>query len=435
MTPRILVADDSVTIQKVVELTFSKEDFQIIRALNGAEAIAKAKESKPDIILLDVFMPEKNGYEVCESLREDPQLKEVPIILLVAAFEVFDQERGRRAGADDYVTKPFESKQLIAKVKQHLFASSAKLALGREKGKEEVPQVGAVSPTAEAPARPTAMEAPSPAPPPVKEMPPAPEPVSKQAPVEREGERPVWDSEAEILIPAEPGKGAEAAVPVTGEGETGVSDEELWQMLDLSSGQAASLAPPPAPGEPELAVVAEDSAEAFFDLYSQEMSLEVPPVPFPEPAPEPSLQVQALESAAEPTFEEEVTLEGRDLAEEEVISFDNLTEAVVEEEVSVLPAVEGLSKEESLPLFLTEGVSAVGEGIEPSKKPEAPAKEEAPPERLTEEIAERIVKEVTDRLISRIERIIWEVVPDLAEVLITKEIEKIKAAAEEQETS
>jgi len=128
-------------------------------------------------------------------------------------------------------------------------------------------------------------------------------------------------------------------------------------------------------------------------------------------------------------------LEGRDLAEEEVISFDNLTEAVVEEEVSVLPAVEGLSKEESLPLFLTEGVSAVGEGIEPSKKPEAPAKEEAPPERLTEEIAERIVKEVTDRLISRIERIIWEVVPDLAEVLITKEIEKIKAAAEEQETS
>ena len=116
MTPRILVADDSVTIQKVVELTFSKEDFQIIRALNGAEAIAKAKESKPDIILLDVFMPEKNGYEVCESLREDPQLKEVPLILLVAAFEAFDQERGRRAGADDYVTKPFESKQLIAKV-------------------------------------------------------------------------------------------------------------------------------------------------------------------------------------------------------------------------------------------------------------------------------------------------------------------------------
>jgi hypothetical protein len=165
------------------------------------------------------------------------------------------------------------------------------------------------------------------------------------------------------------------------------------------------------------------------------MSLEAPPVPSPEPAPEPSLQVQALESAAGPTFEEEVTLGGRDLAEEEVISFDNLTEAVVEEEVSVLPAVEGPSKEEPLPSFLTEGVSAVGEEIEPSKKPEAPAKEEAPPERLTEEIAERIAKEVTDRLISRIERIIWEVVPDLAEVLISKEIEKIKAAAEEQETS
>ena len=118
MSARILVADDSVTIQKVVELTFSKEDFTLIQARSGEEALRKAKEVRPDLILLDLVMPDKNGYDVCIALRADPMLRTVPIILLAGTFESFDQQRGTQAGANDFVTKPFESQVLIGKVKQ-----------------------------------------------------------------------------------------------------------------------------------------------------------------------------------------------------------------------------------------------------------------------------------------------------------------------------
>jgi len=422
MTPRILVADDSATIQKVVELTFSKEDFQIIKALNGVEAIAKAKESKPDIVLLDLFMPDKSGYEVCESLRGDPQLKEVPIILLVGAFETFDKERSLRSGADDHVTKPFESKKLIAKVKQHLFAKAAKLASQRVEQKEEAPSI---PPSVEAPPLTTPMEIPTAAPA-VAEAPFAPEWEGVQKPEQEVVEKPSWSLEPEILAPSSAGPVAERA-PSAEEEERGVSDEELWQMLDLSGPEAAPLASPAEAEEPELAVMSEDSADAFFALYSQEAASEVQPLP--------SVEMKAEEPSFGPSLAEEVIREGVGQAEGEVISFENLREAVVEEEVAA-PLGEGGPpwEKEVVPPLATEEASGVREEIDSRQAPEVSV-EEAISEKEMGSIADRIVKEVTDRLVSRIERIIWEVVPDLAEVLISKEIEKIKAAADEQETT
>lgn len=125
MGARILVADDSVTIQKVVELTFSKEDFQLIPARSGEEAIRKAKEMRPDLMLIDTVMPDKSGYEVCRILRADPLLKDVPVIFLPGTFEAFDRAEAMMVGADDFVTKPFESQMLVSKVKQLLFAKRA----------------------------------------------------------------------------------------------------------------------------------------------------------------------------------------------------------------------------------------------------------------------------------------------------------------------
>jgi CheY-like chemotaxis protein len=122
MAPRILVADDSVTIQKVVELTFSKENVTLLQARNGEDAIRKATEEHPDLILLDLVMPDKNGYEVCAAVRAVPMLRAVPIILLTGTFEAFDRDRAVQVGANDFITKPFESQQLISKVRQQLFA-------------------------------------------------------------------------------------------------------------------------------------------------------------------------------------------------------------------------------------------------------------------------------------------------------------------------
>ncbi|HSN68596.1 MAG TPA: response regulator, partial [Thermoanaerobaculia bacterium] len=125
MAKKILLADDSITIQKVVELTFSDGDYEIIAVNNGSKAIQKLQEIRPDIILSDIIMPEKNGYEVCEFVKSHPDFKTIPVILLTGTFEPFDPDRAERAGCDAVVTKPFESQSLIHKVDELIQQSTA----------------------------------------------------------------------------------------------------------------------------------------------------------------------------------------------------------------------------------------------------------------------------------------------------------------------
>ncbi len=116
MPKKILLADDSLTIQKVVELTFSDSDYDLVCVGNGLRALEKVREDRPDLILADVVMPEKNGYEVCEAIKGDPGTSRIPVILLTGTFEPFDRERAERIGADAIVSKPFDSQQLLRQV-------------------------------------------------------------------------------------------------------------------------------------------------------------------------------------------------------------------------------------------------------------------------------------------------------------------------------
>jgi len=118
MPKRILLADDSITIQKVVELTFSDGDYEVVAVNNGAKAIQKLSEMRPDIILSDIIMPEKNGYEVCEFVKSHPEFRNIPVVLLTGTFEPFDPDRADKAGCDAVVTKPFESQSLIQRVEE-----------------------------------------------------------------------------------------------------------------------------------------------------------------------------------------------------------------------------------------------------------------------------------------------------------------------------
>jgi CheY-like chemotaxis protein len=129
MPKKILLADDSVTIQKVVSITLAHEDFDLTIVDNGSKAVSKAKEIKPDVILLDVVMPDKDGYQVCQEIKGNADLKDIPIILLTGTFEPFDADRAAEVGADDFIKKPFESYTLINKVKE----MAAKLRVSREK--------------------------------------------------------------------------------------------------------------------------------------------------------------------------------------------------------------------------------------------------------------------------------------------------------------
>jgi CheY-like chemotaxis protein len=124
MEKKILVADDSLTIQKVVELTFVDSDYRLTCVSNGRLALEKIREERPDVVLADVVMPEKNGYEVCEEMKKNPATASIPVILLAGTFEPFDRERAERLGCDAIVSKPFDSRELFRKVESLVAASS-----------------------------------------------------------------------------------------------------------------------------------------------------------------------------------------------------------------------------------------------------------------------------------------------------------------------
>lgn len=114
---KLLLADDSLAIQKIIELTFESEGMEVVSVGNGQLAVERLAEVRPDIVLADVFMPELNGYEVCERIKGNEQFRHIPVILLVGSFEPFNEAEARKVGADDYLTKPFQSiRQMVSKV-------------------------------------------------------------------------------------------------------------------------------------------------------------------------------------------------------------------------------------------------------------------------------------------------------------------------------
>jgi CheY-like chemotaxis protein len=394
MGARILVADDSVTIQKVVELTFSKEDFQIVPARSGEEAIRKAREVRPDLMLIDLVMPDKSGYEVCETLRKDPILKDVPIILLTGTFEAFDKNEGARVGANDFVTKPFESQILIGKVKQLLFARS---------------MAAPPRPASPSPATAPALASPGP--------PPPPPPVRG----------PVFGLERGGPAPAPPAPSVAPAA--AGAGEAEVSEEKLWELLEREepwpkptyvlpeeTGPSLKLGPPVEEGLPMAPRVPEgervfsldEGTDIAASLKEMAASLglpaEGPPVDLEAVAPVPRRSPKAEPPPPEPA--------------------EDLT-------IPLLDSLDILQEEEPAPAPLAPPAPVPPAAAPPPRPASFP---QADADRLTREITEKVaralVQEVSERLAGKIERIVWEVVPDLAEHLITQEIDRIRAQAE-----
>ena len=112
----ILIVDDEPPILDLVRFTLEDADVRVVEALDGAEALVLARRIKPDLVLLDVQLPKLNGLEVCRQLRREPDLARMPIVMLTAAGQDADRARGREAGADEYLTKPFSPLALLALV-------------------------------------------------------------------------------------------------------------------------------------------------------------------------------------------------------------------------------------------------------------------------------------------------------------------------------
>ena len=490
MGKKILLADDSITIQKVIELTFSDEDFEVVTVGNGRLAIERVQEAPPDIVLCDIIMPEKDGYEVCDFVKKNASLAHIPVLLLTGAFEPFDQERAARVGCDGFLAKPFEPQTLIAKVKD-LLQRSDKLA----------------TPAQPAPRPAAAMSAPTPPPTPV---PAAPEPASfEPAPLE-EMDEPFFSPEpppprraaarcgaGRAVHPGgslRGGSGLRAAAP-SGRGgpEPGLhaparagSDPGLRAGLRARrpgvsaavASDARRAAAPGGAGRPAAAhlrggchagfsggadagpatgsraaaagldgatvdVPLEERAQAsveaasaepepFFEEVFEEESSTTTSAVVPDPPTEPEVEAlvePVVEPEPEPAPLPVVEPTPAPLATAPLVAAVAAAAAAVPEPAAAVPEQAGFEQtlvEEMSFAELTEAAAA-----------QPPAAAQAPPSGssalpvpmdMVSQIAQRVVAQISEKVIREIA---WEVIPDLAEVLIKKEIERLKAELQE----
>jgi DNA-binding response OmpR family regulator len=120
MAPSVLVVDDEPNIVVSLEYLLQRAGYEVRVARDGAEALRAIAQKRPDLILLDAMMPVRDGYDVCQTLRADPAMKDVRILMLTAKSRDVDQEKALALGADDYVTKPFSTRELVERVRRIL---------------------------------------------------------------------------------------------------------------------------------------------------------------------------------------------------------------------------------------------------------------------------------------------------------------------------
>jgi twitching motility two-component system response regulator PilG len=122
---RILVIDDSNTIRKSAEMFLRQAGYEVFLAEDGFDALAKISDHEPQVIFVDIMMPRLDGYQTCALIKQNPTLRSTPVIMLSSKDGIFDRARGRLAGSDRYLTKPFTREGLIAAVSEHVNAAVA----------------------------------------------------------------------------------------------------------------------------------------------------------------------------------------------------------------------------------------------------------------------------------------------------------------------
>lgn len=361
MGGKILLADDSVTIQKVVELTFAETDFEVVAVGSGTELLERLPQERPDVVLCDVVMPDISGYEVCQRLKSDPATLHIPVVLLTGTFEPFDRDRALAAGCDAIVTKPFEARALIATVEE--LTARAPQAPPSE---EELMGIGVPEGVPALDFTTTGFDRMVPPPEKPPEMPE--HGLELTAPSMQSAVAPPPPPPPELAAPP-------ALAPEPAPHAVGVPWGEPARTL-----AETPLAPMPTEEAeaPEFAFREERPVSRPADWGSPEVPEEevetVPPGAFPEPVPSPA--------AAPPGTEVDV---------------DGLVQRVVAEVLSKLPTA-----------------------------PAAPVSAE-----LSEADVERIARKVLELATPILERVAWEVIPDMAEMLVRQRIAELEAAAEE----
>jgi CheY-like chemotaxis protein len=418
MKRRILLADDSVTIQKVIELTFMDEDYEVRAVSNGDDAVKLLSEINPDFVIADVHMPGANGYEVC---RRAKQLRaDLPVLLLVGTFEPFDEAQARSVGADSHLKKPFDSQELLQRVDELLAAKAPATAAPAPAPAVPLPDWTAqatpdwlaqpAAPAAEPPSWGTAATPAAPAEPSWGnfELEPEPAPSPFAAPVAPMSLEP-FDREPSFSLEPDPGFQVE---PVESEPVFSLeADEPSFGVRDDVFGAPSELSLDEEPQDRYLAeeTLTEEPAPAAAGFSwapepepAQPFHFEAPAAPawapaVPEPQIEPELQWNEPEPFAAAAPEPEPFL------------------ATLEPEPAYPPGPTQPAYE-PVPAY---AAPAVHEGNGNGNG------------RLSDEDVDRIARRVVELLGDRTVRdVAWEVIPDMAEVIIRDRLRELEGQVE-----
>ncbi len=403
MSIKVLVADDSITIQKVIGIIFGGDEYSLTVVDNGKAAVEKAREINPDILLIDALMPGMTGYEVAEAVRSTPSLADTPILILTGTFEPFDEEKAKKCGADDFIAKPFESQQIITKVKELL-----ELGESRPKSSQTEPAQSVAETYSE---QTTDISAPI--------------IDSSTSDTDQQFESPqpaapsdIWGAfTPEIEPTAEPPVEAFATPDIDASSVEKFEPDVFAIATEENDAEpvqdaTTSVASPQLTGTQWVPI-----EENTFE-FEEETSSEPPQTSFTEH------EVSAQEPAfGDISFEKEIkTPASQDFSEvseldsaatiQDSTSFDEPIEPIPAFDVPSAPATPFIPLADPTPVFAA-----------PAESDLITASAAAPAVALTEEQLKAIMATVSKDVI---ERIVWEIVPDLAEVLIREAIRKIK---------
>jgi DNA-binding response OmpR family regulator len=428
MPVKILLADKSITIQKVVEMLFSGRDYEVACVSDGDTALNEAARIVPDVMLVDVDLPRIDGYSFAARIKQTPQLAQTPVVLMMSRDDVFDSAKGKQAGILDHIAKPFESQELIGKVKKALAAAPPRLA--------EPAPAPAASKTAPSVPRPAAPPSP-PAATPRQATPSDIFEIIKEAPTQSElkqaasfsvEEESVYEVEPEVEEVEESMTREDATVLPVG----AKAVEEMRAGLGLSE----------QPVEPQPEII---PFEAF------DMAMETAPEAASPRASEPAAPI----SVPQPTMPSGTAVSPPTLPESELQDLvKKAVEKMAKELFAKMPPQ--ISNDEVRSMVEATVSKMAKEAIEQRPAPGPPTLPEgelrsmaektisrmaevmfkdmpSPPlPRISDETVRRGIEEAISKIardIARdvIEKVAWEVIPPLAEQLIKEEIERLKA--------
>jgi CheY-like chemotaxis protein len=386
----LLLADDSVTIQRVIELTFADEDVQVVAVSDGDEAIARLAKTPPDIVLADVGMPGKNGYEVAQHIKTTPRLSHIPVVLLTGAFEPIDQAKAAAAGCDGVLAKPFEPQLVIGRVKELLSRSKAPVAPAQASATRPLSAASPAPSVAAASAAGASIAAapPAPRPAPVAVPAPAAPPAPVSAPPAVAAPAPVGAAPAATL-------GA-ASMSAASSGAASAKADESADYFDRLDQALANLSKGAERGAPKAAQAVAETVDWFSS--------------------EPQKGAQAASAASSTAWNKTAPLPPRPAA---VTQPAAVAQPAAIAQPPVLPPLADafaalLAAEQTQPRSSTAPAW-------PIVAPPAPT--------ISEDVIAEVVRRVLEQLSDKVMReAVAEKVSTIAERLVREEIERIKAA-------